>query len=151
MAASLRINNVGQLGPGDNVLVGWAGIDNPHHDDWVGVWEQGVQDKLDQAATQAVVWKTTDGLASGNTFLPLPAAIKPGSYEVRLYCCGGYNLLAQIPMQVVSPIVAAPAPGVPAPAPSALPALGIDPTQLLRNPIVLAAGLFFVASMLRRR
>lgn len=158
MAAELRINNVGAIGPGDNVLVGWTGIDHPDPRDWIGIWERGVQDAsqfqtTDGAGpgTKAVVFKTTDGAGAGNMFLPLPAAILPGSYEVRLYCCGGYSLLAQIPMQVVSPIVAAPGPPAAVPQPSALPALGIDTSALMKNPLVMLAGALVLLQLFRGR
>src|SRR5262245_3400300 len=156
MAAQLRINNVDAIGPGDNVLVSWADVDNPSGTDWLGVWPSGQADA--EGGTNRVAWRYTDGSSSGNAFLALPAGIAPGTYDVRLYCCDTHDLLAQIPMQVVAPIaeppvrpigIGPPAPPAPAaPAPSAPPAGGVDLAALGRNPFVLLVGAIVLARAL---
>lgn len=156
MPATLSITNPGSVAPGDNLLVAWAGIDNPTPKDWIGVWPSGQVDL--GPGPNRVNWLYTGGMSAGSLSLPIPLVTLPGRYDVRLNANNQDDLLAQLTFSIVAPPMTSmpppdtstpppgsappggstPPPAKPAPAAPSLPS--VDLGALVRNPVVLGVG-----------
>ena len=66
----------------------WDGISAPTTTDWLGLYEPGAAD------TEYLTWCYTGGEASGRMSFELPAWLRPGIYELRLFANNGFNHLA---------------------------------------------------------
>ena len=71
-----------------SVTATWGSIFAPTALDWVGLYPVGAAD------TAFVAWVYTNGAASGNGPLTVPATAAAGSYELRLFSNNGYSKLA---------------------------------------------------------
>jgi hypothetical protein len=72
---------------GGSVTATWNNICAPTSRDWIGIFAPGA------ANTSYVAWRYTTGTASGSVPLTIPAALAPGSYELRLFANNGYTRL----------------------------------------------------------
>jgi hypothetical protein len=77
------------------VTATWSGIASPTATDWIGLFASGA------ANTAYITWiyvscSQTPGsaVAAGSCSFPIPAAVTPGTYELRLFSNNGYTRLA---------------------------------------------------------
>jgi RHS repeat-associated protein len=73
---------------GQSLSAAWGSIFAPSASDWIGLYPAGAADNA------FVVWRNTDGSASGSAPLTVPANAAAGSYELRLFSNNGYTKLA---------------------------------------------------------
>ncbi len=73
---------------GGQVIGEWKGVEPANAEDWVGVFPVGGDD------ASRVVFAFTGGEKDGSAQLNLPATVKPGQYELRLYSKGSWQKMA---------------------------------------------------------
>jgi hypothetical protein len=69
------------------VTVSWSGICAPTATDWIGLYLPGAPNQ------PSLAWRYTTGGASGSLPFTIPAALAPGTYELRLFSNDGYTRL----------------------------------------------------------
>jgi hypothetical protein len=79
---------------GGAVTVQWAGIASPTPTDWIGLYQSGAADRA-YLAWMYVSCSSTAGLAAaaGSCAFTTPAALAPGTYELRLFANDGFTRL----------------------------------------------------------
>ena len=92
------------VAPGGTVTASWSGIASPSPADWIGLFAQGAAD------TSYVTWmyvscSQTPGTAraAGSCPFVIPAAVAPGTYELRLLANNGFTRLATSGPLTVAP------------------------------------------------
>jgi RHS repeat-associated protein len=73
--------------PGGIETAAWDGIPGPSSSNWVGLYTPAAAD------TAYISWRYTTGTASGSVPFTLPAAVTPGTYQLRIFS-SGYTRLA---------------------------------------------------------
>jgi glucose/arabinose dehydrogenase len=93
-----------QVSRGGTVTATWSGILNPTSTDWIGLFEPGAQNPAFLDWMYVSCSKTPDtAAAAGSCPLVIPAALTPGSYELRLLAADGFSHLAVSGTFTVSP------------------------------------------------
>jgi hypothetical protein len=64
---------------GGTITASWSGILNPTPNDWIGIYAIGAPDN------SPLGWQGTSGTGSGSISFVVPAAVGPGTYELRLF------------------------------------------------------------------
>lgn len=92
------------VAPGGTVTASWSGIAAPSPTDWIGLFAQGAAD------TSYVTWmyvscSQTPGAAraAGSCPFLIPAALAPGTYQLRLLANNGFTRLATSGTLTVAP------------------------------------------------
>jgi hypothetical protein len=83
----------GPFRAGATITVAWSGVLSPKPDDWIGVFPIG-DDAWERRAPAAVRWPGvasagTGGAAAGTVRVKVPANVRPGRYQLRLFTKGG--------------------------------------------------------------
>ncbi|MBI4576424.1 MAG: hypothetical protein HY722_09205 [Planctomycetes bacterium] len=79
---------------GEDIEVGWKGLDDHGKDDWVGIFPP---DDLDNAYLDYV---QTGGGSGGTVKIPIPANAPPGEYQVRFYSKASWYLIATLAIRI---------------------------------------------------
>jgi subtilisin family serine protease len=73
---------------GGSVTAAWSGVCVPAVNDWIGLYVPGAFD------SSFLAYRYTTGTASGSVPFTIPAALGPGTYELRLFAGNGAVRLA---------------------------------------------------------
>jgi hypothetical protein len=87
---------------GGSITVAWSGIANPTPKDWIGLYKPGATN------TEFIAWvyvscskERHHARSEGSCSLVVPAHLKPGKYEARLFANNGFIRLATSPVFTV--------------------------------------------------
>jgi len=72
---------------GHAVPVTWSGLNNPHKQDWIGLFPKGAKDDARRD------FRYTGGAKEGSLQIPVAEDTPPGEYELRLFSSGGWTRL----------------------------------------------------------
>jgi hypothetical protein len=72
---------------GGSVTATWSGICSPTGTDWIGIYLPGASNQ------PSLGWRYTTGTAGGSVSFTIPAALAPGTYELRLFSNDSYTRL----------------------------------------------------------